>query len=291
MRLKNEQNFTGPGKVYNEDGCGLTEFSAWAIDGATGLGKNIVSENSDAAWLTNEWNQYLKKNADDFSKSLNQIFKQGIREIKEKYDTLTKGHELEKLDKPSVYIAFARRNNKKLEYFVIGDCMMVVKNQKHTKPYIIEDLGKLDQQVLDRMEELYKGGNYKSVIEARYDDEIKNMLSENRLKLNTPGGYWVLSFDEEAIDHGLTGELEDDNYKILLMSDGYYSMVDKYNQCNYSELVDMTEKMGVKAVYDEIRRIEDEDEDCNKYTRFKKGDDTTCVYLDIEKTLEDINEM
>ena len=283
MKVRKQQNYSGAGKMYNEDRCAFNGDSAWVIDGASGLAGNVITQTSDAAWYSNWWNEYLVKNANDFSRTLKEVLKDGLKLITLEYAKLTEGKELSKLQKPSAGIAIVRKKGKDLEYFTLGDCMISVKSGSKTKEFILPELGVLDESVTVYMAKLYKEGKYDSVLDTMKDQGVKDRLAENRLKLNTPSGYWVMSFQQEAIDNAFSGIIKNDNVDVLLMSDGFYSLIDKYEKVDFKGLFEMVKQRGVEGTYDEIRRIEDEDADCNTYPRFKKGDDTTAVYMDLEK--------
>ena len=155
--------------------------------------------------------KYLLQNANDFNRSVKQIFKDGLKLITKEYNGLVGDKELTKLAKPSAGIAFVRKNKNNLEYFILGDCMLSLKKGNNTKEFILPELGVLDEGVTSYMAKIYKEGKYESVLATMADEEVKRKLAENRLKLNTDGGYWVLSFQEGAIDNALCGEIENDN--------------------------------------------------------------------------------
>ena len=109
LKIKNCSLLCNQGTApYNEDAAGITPFGVWVLDGATGLnGKNIVSDESDARWYSQWWNNFLHENIYR-SDSLKEIMLDGIRSIKEEYKELVEGKDVKKLDLPSSSIAIVK---------------------------------------------------------------------------------------------------------------------------------------------------------------------------------------
>ena len=141
-------------------------------------------------------------------------------------------------------------------------------------------LNKLDKKALTSLKynmDTY-GYDFK---EAR--ESINGMLMEHRLMKNKENGYWVLSFDDEAIEHSLHGELRlKDFCNIAIFSDGYIAIADLYNYINYRELLLKMKNGEVEGIYKKLREIEEDDSLCEKYIRFKKSDDASCVMFWLE---------
>src|SRR3546814_14705759 len=51
---------TRSGAAANEDVVGYTDFAAWVIDGASGIGENLVSGVSDAQWFAQRVDRELR---------------------------------------------------------------------------------------------------------------------------------------------------------------------------------------------------------------------------------------
>lgn len=263
---------------FNEDVVGVTPFGAWVLDGATGLNnKNLVSKDSDARWYVNWWNEYLHKN---ISKdiSLKDILKYGIRKIKNEYEELLNGKSINEIDMPSSAISIIKYNADKIEYLLLGDCTLFAKEKDIT---IIQDksISKYDNIIFDRMGELPN-------IENMSYDEIKSsvldLIIENRLKKNTQDGYWILGFSEEALDNSISGYIEvAKDIIIILTSDGFSCVSDRYNLIEKESLIDIAEKEGIQYIYSKLRNLEDDDYQTIRFPRFKIKDDSSCVYLNI----------
>ena len=265
------------GDKINEDIVYTTNNYGWVIDGATGLNnKNLTGSRSDAYWFVNEWNKYLKENISDNSISIKEIIIKGIECISNKFYQIVTLKHIDKVDLPSASIAIVRINNEVLEYFLLGDCTLVLENNKGKSLIIKQELlDKLDNKAKIEMAKLMinKGMNF---IEAK--QEINSLLVKHRLLKNTPNGYWTLEFDKNAIENSLCGcfdfvECE----KALLMSDGFSAIFDNYNYTDVNNIISIVEKQGLQQIYKIIRFIEEEDADILKFPRFKKSDDASAV--------------
>jgi hypothetical protein len=74
------------GKV-NEDIAGSTKTAAWVMDGATGLGdEKLLPGESDAAWLVQRVDAFLRAHADDASLGMAELFAGAIEDVQMAYE-------------------------------------------------------------------------------------------------------------------------------------------------------------------------------------------------------------
>ncbi|GAA0864278.1 hypothetical protein [Paraclostridium tenue] len=264
---------------YNEDIVGVNPFGAWVLDGATGLNnKNLVSDKSDANWYVNWWNKYLHQNIHK-EITLKEIMADGIKLISDEYYGIVNKDKIEKLDTPSSSISIIKFYKDKIEYFLLGDCALHLKQKDKVK--IIKDrtLCYLDKLVYDEMESL---PNLSKLSYEEIKSRVMKTIIANRLKKNTKDGYWILDFDKEAIDNSINGFIYiKDNIKLMLTSDGFSCISDRYNEIEEQELLNNVEESGIGNIYNKLRKIEEDDYLTTKFPRFKINDDSSCIYLDI----------
>lgn len=264
---------------YNEDIVGVNPFGAWVLDGATGLNnKNLVSDKSDANWYVNWWNKYLHQNIHK-EITLKEIMADGIKLISDEYYGIVNKDKIEKLDTPSSSISIIKFYKDKIEYFLLGDCALHLKQKDKVK--IIKDrtLCYLDKLVYDEMENL---PNLSKLSYEEIKSSVMKTIISNRLKKNTKDGYWILDFDKEAIDNSINGFIYiKDNIKLMLTSDGFSCISDRYNEIEEQELLNNIEESGIGNIYNKLRKIEEDDYLTTKFPRFKINDDSSCIYLDI----------
>lgn len=69
--------------------------------------------------------------------------------------------------------------------------------------------------------------------------------------------------------------------EVLLMTDGFASLVTDYHQYTAQELARAVRSKGLCQLAQDIRRIEQEDAACLRYPRFKVSDDATALWVKI----------
>lgn len=285
-KIKNIVALCTPGSnIHNEDVCGFKDNIAWVIDGATGLnGRNFMPDITDARWYSSWWDKYLRKNITD-NISIDLLMKRGIREVKEEFEMNLVNNfkiefkELSKLDYPSASIALIRLNGDYLEYIILGDCRIYTDDLNFPK-IADETISKFDKDVFDAMRKL---NDFGYIDYSEIKNKVMDKIIENRLKNNTENGYWILSFDEKAIDNAVKGKIKiSEHRKILMASDGYYAMCDKYNLFDEKDILDLSFYRGAVSMFEILRRFENDDDKVRFIPRFKKMDDCTCLMFEIE---------
>lgn len=266
---------------YNEDVVGICKKGAWVLDGATGLNnKNLISEESDAKWYVSWWNKYLSENLNK-NKPLKEIVLNGLENIKREYLLKLNGLEIQELDTPSASVVIIKFHKSKLEYFLLGDCTLIFKDLNKNLLIKDERVCKFDDDIFRKMDNLNK-------IEKLTIDEKKKILLpfiiENRLKKNSEEGYWILEFNKEAVEKAVHGFINIENEaKIIMSSDGFSCAWDRYNIFNKNEIIEIGQYKGIEYIKNETRKLEDKDKKGLIFPRFKKSDDSSCVYLHIIK--------
>lgn len=266
---------------YNEDVVGICKKGAWVLDGATGLNnKNLISEESDAKWYVSWWNKYLSENLNK-NKPLKEIVLNGLENIKREYLLKLNGLEIQELDTPSASVVIIKFHKSKLEYFLLGDCTLMFKDLNKNLLIKDERVCKFDDEIYRKMYNLNK-------IESLTIDEKKKILLpfiiENRLKKNSEEGYWILEFNKEAVEKAVHGFIDIENEaKIIMSSDGFSCAWDRYNIFNKNEIIEIGQYKGIEYIKNETRKLEDKDKKGLIFPRFKKSDDSSCVYLHIIK--------
>ena len=267
---------------YNEDIVRLCKYGAWILDGSTGLNKkNLISKESDAKWYVSWWDKYLYENINK-DKSLKTIVCEGIENIKQEYLSTLAGIRLEKLDMPSASVAIVKFYKDKVEYFLLGDCTIVINDTNEN--IILKDDGvcKFDNMIFEKMKKL--NNNNKSLSVKDKKDILLPYIIENRLKKNSEEGYWILEFDELAVEKSMHDYISiNDELKLIISSDGFSCAYDRYNIFSVENIIQIVEENGIEYVNDKVRKLEHEDKNGLIFPRFKESDDSSCAYLHITK--------
>ena len=267
---------------YNEDIVRVCKYGAWILDGSTGLNKkNLISKESDAKWYVSWWDKYLYENINK-DKSLKTIVCEGIENIKQEYLSTLAGIRLEKLDMPSASVAIVKFYKDKVEYFLLGDCTIVINDTNEN--IILKDDGvcKFDNMIFEKMKKL--NNNNKSLSVKDKKDILLPYIIENRLKKNSEEGYWILEFDELAVEKSMHDYISiNDELKLIISSDGFSCAYDRYNIFSVENIIQIVEENGIEYVNDKVRKLEHEDKNGLIFPRFKESDDSSCAYLQITK--------
>ena len=264
---------------FNEDVAGMTRYGAWVLDGATGLNnKKIVSDESDAKWYVDWWNNYLSQNIDkDFS--LKDILYNGIDIVTREYKNTVGNTKVDKLDIPSCSIVIIKYYKDKLEYLVLGDCTLLTKVNNNYNCIKDESVCRLDEVVFNSIKNI-ENINELSLLDKK--NKVLPVIIENRLKKNSKEGYWILEFNKDAVDNAIHGFIDvKDEISIVLTSDGFSCAFDRYNLVNKKDVFSIVQNEGIDHIYNKIRNLEREDLNGIVYPRFKMSDDSTCVYLNL----------
>lgn len=272
-----------PGVVHNEDIGYVSEEACFILDGATGLLKeNITGDFTDACWFVKEWGSFLVKNLPDTTKSIQEIIKLGVKTVNKKYMNFPNSDKV--VSKPSASACVFRKNKDMIEYIIFGDCSLFVE-ETNGKCYQIttENLSALDSINIQLMVKIAKEKGI-NVCEARA--LINESLLKTRLSENTEGGYYNLADYEETAYHTCCGELNPkDIKKIIGTSDGFsqiYDTIKKYTLENF--IKSLNSEKSLEKMHNELFLIQEEDDKCNKYPRFKKHDDSS-AFIYFEKDI------
>ena len=265
----------------NEDKITVLDNAAWILDGATGLtGKRITEKETDALWYVEALDDYLKKHINS-SKDIKEIIKNAIKEVKEKYSKYDGFNDLEEIDYPCAALALVRLNSKELEYYVIGDCTLIYSQENESIKEIVDrKLIGLEENILRKMREVSKVNNI-SVLDARRfcNDEV---ISVRKLK-NKLNGYWILEFNEDAVDRGLYNKISiNGEISICITSDGFSQFYDTFNLAeDYKAFINLLKESNVEDIFNTLYEEQEKDSNCNDYQRLKKRDDTSIIYFEL----------
>ena len=271
----------GKSDKENEDCVYLCDDFGFVMDGATGLLKeNITNCVSDAKWYVEEFKNFLITNLKT-KKNLKEIMKDGIRYVSNTYNNIEGATSVK--SKPSSGIALFRKNENNIEYFILGDCQLIIKDKKNIITKLqLNDLPKLDNINIGRMVKIAKEKNI-NVIDAR--PLINDYLVETRLTQNTNNGYWILSDDINAVDHALHGTLNlKDIKQIIGLTDGFSQLYEVFKVFTYEELVNLinNKKISLDNLYNTLFTLQENDSNCNRYPRFKIRDDASIFNYELD---------
>lgn len=262
----------------NEDAYGITCNAAFVLDGASALTEcHFTPAENDVVWMVNWWERYLQANLDELEQPLQQIIEKGIIAFNEAFAVYRPVETLSKLEWVSSSLAIVRMQELYLECFVLGDVEISLKLKNGKLEILTDETTKhLDAQVIQLMSQ--NGDREKLCVFKDFTEDELSLLKENRMKMNTKEGYYILSHDVTAVSKGI--------YKVypleildscLLSSDGLSPLDQFYER---GALMSKINTIGIKALVEQLRAYEKEDEEKSILKRLKTHDDATAIFLE-----------
>ncbi len=275
MQLRVTDAITRPSRAVNEDGWIGVENQIWVLDGASGLTSTPVTDGAtDAAWLVERARTIIEgRNESGLVETLAEI----VNDIESRLPSAsrTRAHEL-----PSASLVAIALVGDELHVLTLGDCRLLLR-PPGGEAQVIDDAS-----VLDRLDgtaiELLSTTQRQSGAEldvAR--EEIGDLLRRNRDLLNRPDGYLALAPGLDVTDVAQHRFPVMEGTRGLLVSDGFYRLVDTFRHLDADGLVDSVGIVGADALLERLRAMEAEDPEGHRFPRLKRSDDATVVAFEV----------
>ena len=266
----------GAKDTHCEDALFACGKFAFVIDGATGVdGSKVTDAFTDAEWYAHCFCALLRAALRE-EKPILTIMRECVHKIAEAYAAFSGADAVK--DKPSAMIALVRERGGMLEYYVLGDAVILLRKKDGRTEYITDDrLVKLDEENFARIRKL---SLEKNIPPLRAFPLTIPYILQNRARMNKPGGYGALSHTAEGLDTAVTGcvpvaELED----VLLFSDGLAEAYDLFGLYESPErMIGDIAQNGIAQAAERLFAAQDADPLCEKFLRNKLRDDVSAVY-------------
>lgn len=264
-------SLAGDRAKQNDDACGFAGARAWVLDGATDLdGKPLSGTASDASWIAHFANTCLHRACGD----LREQVRAASEAARVAFVAASTSAEIERWQSP------------------ISSLLMVEEIERGVRGL---DLGDSRAFALDVTGAIFVAGgpgdaaDDESALAAKQTDKDKpllqrtdtiDMLRRMRAELNKPGSRWTFGLDPACADHARAWEFALTRpAHILLMTDGFSALTDRYRAYDAGGLVRAAVEKGLQELGRELRAIENEDAGSAKHPRFKKSDDATALLM------------
>ncbi|MGE3871654.1 MAG: hypothetical protein AB7F74_01735 [Parvibaculaceae bacterium] len=271
----------GSGRV-NEDAVGFIGDprdvqAAWALDGVTGI--NDVSlglAGSDAQWFVQRIDAHLRTllpAARDVATLMSDLVD---RLIDDQAEATGRRAMPGTYDPPAACIAALCRIGPGWHAVRLGDCRLLAEDWNGFRRIVDFANDEFDHWITgEAQRQRAEGLSDIKQISARLQPE----LFANRRRRNRPGGYGVIAADRACLAFVEHMPLTDPR-SALMTSDGFFRLVDHYDEATEQELLARASGDGaLAALYDRLRAIEQSDPDCRKFPRFKPADDASAIVL------------
>jgi len=265
-----------PSAIHNEDCWGRSDDAVWVMDGATGVWPvQRLSPTSDAAWFVTEMDavlQSLTSSALDAS----ELLAAAARSVAAKAGAICDLRGCAPAELPSASFATARRRGGRIEFANLGDCAVLWRTAGgKAQRFGSSGVARLDAALSQAFVDGVATGRAVAEVQA----DLMVMVRHHRTLMNTPEGYWILDMSGAGAPHTQI-MTTDGPVEVLLMSDGFYRLVDVFARYDDDRLMDAARGRGVAALYAELRALEAADPDGVGFPRGKPRDDATAVLLD-----------
>ena len=263
-----------------EDLANATDAGAWVLDGASGAERaGVTDAPTDGRWYVERLDAYLASSL-SAATSLPEVVREGLGVVASDYRSFEGSRDTGVVHHPLAAAALVRFNDGYVEYLLSADCNLAIERPDGTVETVMGDGPRaLDQRVVD---EIQRRKDVDGFTHAAAKRATRELIVENRRQMNRPGGYWALSFDERAVDHARGSTLSPaDVDAVALFSDGFEQVLEHYNALTYEALFETVREDGPEPLFDELRRIEREDEACEMYPRIKPRDDAALLVIDL----------
>lgn len=270
--------FSQGGREWNEDRAYSCEDFAFVLDGATSLYPEKYSNfSTDAEWYSNWWCEFLKVELHNKKITIPEILKNGLKKVTKEYLKLAAGNPMQ--DFPSCTVSIVRRNNGNLEIYSLTDSSIVIKAKTGLTILIQDPLNYVkDAFVIMKIKDLAEKDGI-SLLDSR--KKYGYLVQDGRQKKNKFGGYYVLSNEVAAVEHGIYSSVEENIIdKVLILSDGYSQVFDVVKFLTAEKLIDKVNSLAdVEKIYKTLKTKQYKDLGGEKYLRFKVSDDASLAYL------------
>jgi len=266
--------------AVNEDLIGQGHCSLWVLDGATGLAREpLLPGRSIARWFVEAVDKHLIETEDP--EDIPNWIQCALCRVRDDFSSLVPKPPADHYEFPSAGLALLTVRDSEVSFSVLGDCRILVQRLDGRIDTLLGSprIEALDEEVVSSMVEVQRTGvlDYREVRRR-----VLPLLRRNRALMNRPDGYWVLGLEPEAARHLTTQSLpKQEVNRALLVSDGFYRLVDTFQRFSDRELVEAAASLGLKELFSNLRCLEARDPNCLHYPRLKPSDDASAILVQV----------
>lgn len=291
MSLIVTESFSSSGSADrpNEDAFGVSSRAAWIIDGATGQGEGTYVAGpgeSDASWLAARMNAAFSALSDGASLPFSgaAFFARARETILADFNAQAPRMPEADYAWPSAATARVVLDGQDLCCESLGDCTVLVRFNDGTVAVHGSDPVHIacDAQAIRELVRLREEGIIAQGAEPLAARSVLlPLIRANRNRANEQDGYGYFTLSKPVLP-GLVRTSRwpvGDVSSVLLMTDGFYALVEDYHQTTDEALFVEACEDGLETLFRRLRATEDSDPLGTRWPRFKKSDDATAVLL------------
>jgi hypothetical protein len=261
-----------PGKLGrpNEDAFAHADRLVAVFDGATMIADPVLHADSDAAWIARKGAEGVIRN-DVAGLTAKDILKLTAQMVHRDYLAQRFRAPVANYENPFAAMMLLRLTGNEMDALWFGDCAALVK-PPDGETFVIGETLELRAGEAEKAKSLSADGQIRT-------PEIIDALRAGRDRLNN-GGKWVFGTDPVCVDHVSARRVTvSAGTEILVASDGVFALISDYGRYTPETLMAAIISKGLKALFTELREVENADADCKRFPRFKTSDDATAILL------------
>jgi len=266
-------SLAGERAKQNDDACGFARDRAWVIDGATDLhDAPLTGAASDAGWIAHFANAYFHgAEGGDLIMAL----RGASAAAAESFRSIAQARAIEGWRSPMASVLMIEARDGAVSGADLGDCRVFALDADD-ETHLVGGPG--------------DAGDNESKLASQQTDAAKPLLQRTqtiarlrrgRARLNQPGApHWAFGLDPACADHARTWTIPlKRGARLLLMTDGFAALTDRYDAYGPGDLVQAALSRGLQELGRELRQIEAADASGAKHPRFKASDDATALLM------------
>jgi len=277
-------SIAGDRAKQNDDACGAQGASAWVIDGATDLHDSPTTDYaSDAQWLATHLNSTLHEALNHFDlggadeTDLRQEIARASVAAAAEYDDVYAPPDQPRWRLPTAAVLVVSELDKAgIVGLDLGDCRCFALDANGAAYERGGQDRPADRETALAAEAAKRTGGAPLLRDAQTLD----FLRAQRGAHNTPDGYWIFGLQPAAAEHARAWSLDLPRpAHLLLCTDGFSALVDRYATYDAAGLVRAALERGLQDIARELRAIEADDHGGARHPRWKQSDDATALLL------------
>jgi hypothetical protein len=263
----------------NEDAFCHADRLAAVFDGATGLGEPILPVDSDAAWIARCGAEGMIAHQAD-GRSLRAVLRLTVEEVERRFLALRLRVPRETYEIPFASMCCAGLCDAGLDVLWFGDCAALLRRPGEAAVLIGDAFARRAAEAR-RVARLAQSENL-SATGTQVRAQFLPALRAARNLVNTRAGSWLFSPDAACAAHVAQARVAaPPGTVVLLASDGFLALACDYRRYDGDGLLSAAQTKGLRALYDELRAIENDDAQGIRFPRFKRSDDATALLLEV----------
>jgi hypothetical protein len=268
-------SLAGDRSKQNDDLLGVRDGRAWVIDGASDLhAAPVTGWASDASWIAQAAGEFfLRPSESGDEQQLRDIIRAASAAARAQFEAIARGP-LERWKSPIASLLVVNESDAGVIAIELGDCRLFALGGDGAATA----LGGREDAA--EQESAAAASQTDSHLPLMQRSATLERLRRARANLNQDGAEWTFCLDPACADHARTWALALERpAHLLLMTDGFAALTDRYRIYDAGGLVRAALERGLQELGRELRAIETADAATTRHPRFKTSDDATALLL------------